>query len=150
MGEIIPPRDISSFFIFGGNIMEINTFFCLSGCGYLQQFYSLDNKMVAKIKMMINFDSATLTKDEVWVTCIVTCPEQQARLSELFKAVKAGCEVIVSFKARYSVFVFAYSGLTRRDPQHTLSLQSKLMRLEDCYIDGRLANRYQNSLKAIA
>lgn len=131
--------------------MNLNQLFCLSGCGYLRDLYTSGDKLVAKIKVIFHADAiALLKKDEVWVDCMITQPEQQAYLCRLFSAVIAGSEVIVNFKAEYNVFICSYSVQEPSAPSHIVMLQAKLRLLEDCYIDGRLAEIPNRQLKTVA
>jgi hypothetical protein len=123
------------------NIDSINPVFCLSGCGYLHDLVEKDGKVIARIKMLMHYDVANGTHDDIWLDCEVEDKRHLFRLRAFASRLKKGSQVILTFKAEYSSFS-AYSGQTPEDPTDIMLFQGRLLLLENCYVNGALANEY--------
>lgn len=134
--------------------MNFKHIFCLSGYGYLHDVIRTNihgsAKTIARIKAVTHYDMSNLKKDDVYIDCEISDKDHLSRLNRLIESVRAGKEVLINFQAEYSSFVDAYSGLDPVDPSHIVTLQAKLLALDDCYIDGQLAGGIISHLRAVA
>ncbi len=130
--------------------MRLNHFLCLSGCGYLREVITEKCKVIARIKAITHYGLRNKHGyDEVWINCEVTNIKQQARLYELWNSVRAGADVIVTFKSKYGAFINAHSGLTPEDPNNIVTLQGTLWLLEDSYVHGGSVGKNITQLCAV-
>lgn len=130
--------------------MNLNHIFCMSGCGYLHDIIQRSDKFIARIKMFTHYDSSTLSRDDVWIECEVSDKHQQALLTTLLNAVQTGNSVILTFKAEYTAFLNAQSGLAPEDPSHIVMLQGKLRTVEESFINGQPTRTDPFRLRAVA
>ena len=119
------------------NLDQLDPCFCLSGYGYLHDVIQSQGKMIVRIRIFTNYDMASLTRDEVWLDCEVISTHQQTQLLELIQQTRTGQCVMINFKAEYSGFKNAYSGLAPNDPNYIVSISSKLCSLDQCYVNDR-------------
>lgn len=118
--------------------MNINHFFCVSGCGYLENVIVEQGKMMARIQVMPACDQNHPAKDAIWLDCEVPGMNEQHSLEQLSNSVQRGQSVFLAFKAEYDAFIDAYSGQTKEDPEHIVMLRGKLIELGVCYVNGAL------------
>lgn len=118
--------------------MNMSHLFCLSGMGYLHDIIQRQERMIARVKAVLQANSGDLRKDEVWMDCEIDSEQYLLCLKHLLKLVRAGKSVMVTFKAEYQNFIEAFNGLTPCDPKNIVILNTKLYSLEDCYVNGEV------------
>lgn len=127
-----------------------NLRFCLSGCGYLQKVWqdSPDCRL-ARIKMVHPFDLKNNHEEEIIIDCETDEVILRVQLDFFTRFLNIGENVLLKFQAEYKRFKGTYSGQTDDDPNQIILLQSKLLAIEECYVNGeRIMQKHY--LKAVA
>jgi hypothetical protein len=124
-------------FLFGGNTMTIEQHLCLNGSGYLHEVVQEKGTTIARINIVTHFGLRTSLQDNIWMDCLIQDKILQSHFCSFTQFLQNGHAVLIRFKAEYSKFVTAHSGLSSEDPENIVHLKGRLLTLESSYLDGK-------------